>query len=259
MAHRSLTQHLKPHERIILAYDKATFDESDWSLLFRLIPHVGMVKVGMQAIATQIPRQGLVPSTSVAFQVVDAMQEHSGSIMYDGKFKDIGNTVGEAIKSLAVWSAPPKIATIHATMKVPSIVAALEASRNSKILVAGVTLLTDHDYEDAAEIYRDTPDAVVVDSVARLAAAVKETGVPAGMVSAPKELELVSEFNLIKITPNVRNKDAPIDDQNKNRSMTAAEAIAAGADYLVIGRPIMKHEDPLGAAQSITRQIESAL
>lgn len=255
MAFRSLTPHLEPHQRIILAYDKATFSrDGDWDLLHSLMPHVGMVKIGMQAIASR-----MLGTSSVALQVIDAVEHQGGSVMYDGKFKDIANTVGESIKSLVAWNTPPKIATIHVTMRPKSIIAALEAARGSSLLVAGVSLLTDHEKADAEDIYSDTPDNVVLACAHRLEEASKLTGVPAGIVSAPKELELIRGFDLIKITPNIRAKDAPPDDQNKNRSMTAAEAIAAGADYLVIGRPIMKAPDPVAAAKDIARQIESAL
>jgi orotidine-5'-phosphate decarboxylase len=254
MADRSLSAALKPHERIILAYDKPTFSmDEDWEILHSLIPHVGMIKVGMQAIASR-----MLGTSSVALQVIDAVEHQGGSIMYDGKFKDIANTVGEAIKSLAAWEISPMVATIHATMRSKSIVAALEAARGSRLLVTGVTLLTDHDDDDAEDIYNDTPENVVLGCAHRLEKASKETGVRAGMVCAPKELSLVRDFNLIKITPNIRAKDAPPDDQNKNRSMTAAEAIADGADYLVIGRPIMKAKDPVAVAKAIAEQIQSA-
>jgi orotidine-5'-phosphate decarboxylase len=260
MAFRTLTANLEPHERIICAYDRSTLNHVDRQDVINLMPHIGMFKIGKQAMAARILDVRGESSSTIALQLLDMLDRVKESAFYDDKLKDIKNTVVEAIKAMLVWPQPPKITTIHATTRVENIIAALEATRDKKTLVAGVTLLTDHELKDAKDIYGRTPDQVILDCAARLAQAVEVTGVNAGIVCAPAELPLLERFGmLVKITPNIRDKDAPRDDQNKDRSMTAAEAIEAGADYLVIGRPIMKATQPVIAAQAIAKQIEGVL
>lgn len=253
---RSLTADLKPHERIILPWDQGNFNEHGKETLNRLLPHIGMVKLGYQAIYSR------ALFSTVAFDVIQHVTGPAGrGYFLDGKLKDIENTVVEAIKVMSKWPVPPRIITIHATMRYKTIVAALNAVRGSTILVAGVSLLTDHDDTDADEIYNVDAIDVVLDCADRLAMASEETGVPAALVCAPPDLEVLarnSDYdNLIRITPGIRETDAPPDDQA--RTMTARDAIIAGADYLVIGRPVMKAPDPVAAAAGFAKQIEDAL
>jgi orotidine-5'-phosphate decarboxylase len=255
MAPRSLTQGLKPHERIILPWDKSDFNEHNKKKLEKLLPHIGIVKLGYQAIYSRSPL------STVALDVV----HYLGGPMFcdyflDAKLKDIQNTVTEAIKAILEWHSPPKIITIHATMRLGTIVAALKATKPGT-LIAGVTLLTDHDDADAMAIYGKSAEQVVIDCADRLLAASRATGVPVAMVSGPPDLLALQNGgaydDLIKITPGIRDKNAKPDDQK--RTMTAAEAISAGADYLVIGRPILNALDEVAAAQEIAEQIESVL
>jgi orotidine-5'-phosphate decarboxylase len=124
------------------------------------------------------------------------------------------------------------------------------------MLVAGVSLLTDHLDEDARAIYHaDNARQVVVEAAERMAEASEKAKVPAGLVCAPAELEDVRHVPLIKITPNIRDANAKMDDQNKARSMPADDAFVAGADYLVIGRPIMEAPDPAAAIKAFSAQI----
>jgi orotidine-5'-phosphate decarboxylase len=229
VAHRTLTAHLEPRERIICAYDKSTLSMEDRLLLTTLGPHIGMWKLGYQAQTARFEE------SAVGLRAADLLNERRIKIFEDRKFKDIKNTVTEAIHNLC-----------NGLHQSPAII-----------------ILTDHTEEDALDIYDTSPEQVVLQAAERLLRASDETGLPVAMVLAPKELSLLQEDDdydrLIKITPNIRAKDAPPDDQNKNRSMTVAEAIEAGADYLVIGRPILNSHDPIETAKQTAAEIASAL
>jgi len=248
---RELTAGLRPHERIILAYDKSSLSDEDRELLRKAVPRVGAGKVGFQAILTR-HRTG-----SLGFDIADYIWSQDGQVMLDVKLKDIQNTVVSAIRSIATWPRRPKIVTIHATQRLETLEAALKAAGEVGIMLAGVTLLTDHDEGDSISVYAQPVGAVVHEGAERMLAASKATGVPAALVCGPPDLKELRENPLIKITPGIREKSATPDDQN--RTMTAAEAIAAGADYLVIGRPIIQAPDPLAAIDDFAQQIAGAI
>ena len=253
MAHRTLTAELKPHERIILPWDRSTISDPERLLLEKIARHVGMFKVGYQAFTATNH------DTTVGFEVGMMARELDIGVFQDWKFKDIQNTVKSAVANIAADSVTPtRIITIHATMRAATIEAAVLAA-GDKSLIAGVTLLTDHDEDDADYIYHTTSGSVVTQSADTLEMVAEKTGRSIGIVCAPKELELLEDSRLVRITPGIRDKDAPLDDQNRDRTMTAAEAIAAGADYLVIGRPILNAADPVAAAQKFAAEIASAL
>ena len=251
MAARSLTANLKPHERIICAYDASQLGVNDKLKLSMLGQRIGMWKLGYQA------NTAFVPEGTVLTEAVKYLDSKNLPWFYDGKFKDIENTVTQAINNLCNRGRiPPRILTIHATMRVETIIAALKAAGN-QTLIAGVTLLTDHNEEDSADIYHAHPKEVVVASATRLMKASRETGIKAGIVCSTLELPALERFDLVKITPGIRDKDAKPDDQK--RTATAAEAIRLGADYEVIGRPILNASDPMAAADGFATQIASAL
>jgi orotidine-5'-phosphate decarboxylase len=118
--------------------------------------------------------------------------------------------------------------------------------------VLAVTILTSSNQETLAEIGIETP---LQDQVVRLARLAKRAGVD-GVVASPQEVRLIREAcgpDFLVVTPGVRPSFAAADDQK--RIMTPAEAVAAGADYLVIGRPIAAAPDPTQAVEAILEEI----
>ncbi len=167
------------------------------------------------------------------------------TFMIDAKFHDIPNTVANATKKLAGWGA--EIVTVHASGGVEMIEAAVE---NLPGKVAAVTVLTSLDAAQCYHIYGCSPKEKVL-QLARKAV----LGGASFTVCSALELQYLSEIDLPKIVPGIRPlwyQEA--DDQA--RKMTPVEAMEAGAGFLVMGRPILRADDPVEAAQRTLEEIK---
>ncbi len=235
----------KPSDRIFCALDTVDTDAAV-ALARKLDGVVGGVKLGLEFFCAN----GADGFTAVA--------ETGIPIFLDLKFHDIPNTVAGAVRAVAPLG--PKILTIH-TQGGPDMIrraaetAAEEALKHghAKPWVVGVTILTSMDNDDLTAI--GVPDAVA-DQVARLASLGHSCGLE-GMVCSPKEIALARkatspDFKLV--VPGIRPAGSAAGDQK--RVMTPGDAVAAGADVLVIGRPITQAEDPAAAAQAIADSID---
>jgi len=240
-------------ERIILPLDVATEQEA-LRLVEQLREYVGLFKVGLELI------------TSVGPGIIQKIQDLGGKIFYDGKFKDIPNTVAGAAR--AVTRQNIYMFNVHAMGGCEMMRAALDASqREAQVMgierpaILGVTMLTSIDKQIMNNELRVKGE--VEDQVIHLAKLVKNVGLD-GIIASPQEIalvrKLVSEKFLI-VTPGVRSVWASKHDQK--RVMTPREAIILGASYLVIGRPITKPPRGIGnaveAAKRIAEEIEGAL
>jgi orotidine-5'-phosphate decarboxylase len=173
-------------------------------------------------------------------------------VFVDLKLHDIGNTVARGVESVAKLGAT--FLTVHAypqTMK-----AAVEGRTGSSLKLLAVTVLTSYDDGDLhAAGYRLN----VSDLVEARAQQAQLLGVD-GLVSSPEEaasLRKLVGHQMNLVTPGIRPAGSSSDDQK--RIMTPARAIAAGADYLVVGRPITGAADPKAAADAIQAEIAQAL
>ena len=187
-----------------------------------------------------------------AWDLIHFISDRSGQIFYDGKFADIPNTVGAASKVVAKMPGV-KMLNVHASAGKNSVIAAVQ-NKGSEQLALGVTILTSIEPGECGSIFGDKPGVKVL----QFAHMLSDVGAD-GIVCSPKELKLLKKHKgldmLVKVIPGIRAKDAPPDDQS--RTMTAEEAVIAGADYLVIGRPITQVKDPVLAAELIMKQIAS--
>jgi orotidine-5'-phosphate decarboxylase len=173
-------------------------------------------------------------------------------VFADFKLHDIGNTVARGVESMAKSGAT--FLTVHAypqTMK-----AAVEGRAGSDLKILAVTVLTSYDDGDLhAAGYR----LGVSDLVEARAQQAQVIGVD-GLVCSPEEAEALRKIvghRMHLVTPGIRPAGSSSDDQK--RIMTPARAIAAGADYLVVGRPVTGAADPKAAAEAIVAEIEKAL
>jgi orotidine-5'-phosphate decarboxylase len=227
-----------PRDRLIVALDVASVAAAE-TMIGRLGDSVTFYKIGYQlAYAGGLP---LVRRLSGAGKKVFA----------DLKLHDIGNTVGRGVESVAALGAT--FLTVHAypqTMK-----AAVEARAGSGLKILAVTVLTSYDDGDLhAAGYR----LGVSDLVEARAQQAQVLGVD-GLVCSPEEaasLRRIVGHQMNLVTPGVRPAGAAAGDQK--RIMTPARAIAAGADYLVVGRPVMEAPDPKAAADAIVAEIAQA-
>ena len=235
---------LKPSERILCALDTTNVEEAA-ILAGELSPHVGGIKLGLEFFGANGP-QGFL-------EVAKANR----NIFLDLKLHDIPNTVAKTIHAL--MPLRPKIMTIHtaggsAMMKAASEAATLAAKNEGceRPIIVGVTILTSLDNEDIEAIGFQNKVSMQVVKLARLA---KESGLD-GVVCSPHEIKLIKEscgadFKLV--VPGIRPAGSDTGDQK--RVMTPEEAVSLGADYLVIGRPITKSDNPAQSARLIANEI----
>jgi orotidine-5'-phosphate decarboxylase len=172
-------------------------------------------------------------------------------VFLDLKLHDIGNTVAKGVESVAGLGAT--FLTVHAypqTMK-----AAVEARAGSNLKILAVTVLTSYDDADLqAAGYR----LGVSDLVKARAEQAKAIGID-GLVCSAEEaanLRTIAGSQMSLVTPGIRPAGSAAGDQK--RIMTPSRAIAAGADYLVVGRPVMEAADPKAAADAIVSEIQQA-
>src|SRR6478609_4691311 len=227
-----------PKDRLIVALDLPGVAAAD-ALIARLGDSVNFYKIGYQ-----LAYSGGLPFTR---ELVNAGKK----VFVDLKLHDIGNTVARGVESIATLGAT--FLTVHAypqTMK-----AAVEASAGSDLKILAVTVLTSYDDGDLhAAGYRFT----VSDLVEARAQQAQVLGVD-GLVSSPEEaasLRKIIGHQMQLVTPGIRPAGSASGDQK--RIMTPSRAIAAGADYLVVGRPILEARDPKAAAEAIVAEIEQA-
>jgi orotidine-5'-phosphate decarboxylase len=193
--------------------------------------------------------------TAAGPDMVRELTSRGDQVFLDLKFHDIPNTVAGAVQSAVATGA--WMVNVHASGGSAMMKAAAEAARNTagalgrpRPLVIAVTVLTSMDNEGLAEIGIARP---MLDQVVHLAALAQASGLD-GVVASPQEVRAIraacgSDFQIV--TPGIR----PADQQGKDdqaRTLTPAQAIAAGSSYLVIGRPITAAPDPRKAAEAIT-------
>ena len=227
-----------PRDRMIVALDVPSVAEAE-KLVARLDDSVTFYKIGYQlAYAGGLP---------MAHDLIRAGKK----VFIDLKLHDIGNTVASGVAGIAKLGAT--FLTVHAypqTMK-----AAVEASRGSGLKILAVTVLTSYDEKDLKEAGYALG---VADMVAQRARQAKAIGID-GIVSSAEEaanLRSILGPDIALVTPGIRPAGSAVGDQK--RVMTPVRAITAGADYLVIGRPIVAADDPKATAQAIVAEIAAA-
>src|SRR5580693_6989434 len=229
---------LDPRERLIVALDVATVAQAQ-ALVERLGASACFYKIGYQL--------GFAGGLALAQTLIDA----GNQVFIDMKLHDIGHTVARGVESIARLGAT--FLTVHAYPQ--TMHAAVEARAGAKLRILAVTVLTSYDDADlAAAGY----DFTVPELVAERAAQARDIGVD-GVVCAAEEAAKIRGIvgaKLKLVTPGIRPAGAEAGDQK--RIMTPAKAIAAGADYLVVGRPIMAAPEPKAAAQAIVAEIATA-
>jgi orotidine-5'-phosphate decarboxylase len=229
---------LDPRERLIVALDVASVAAAS-KLVERLGPVVSFYKIGYQL--------GFAGGLEFARDLIAG----GNQVFVDMKLHDIGNTVARGVESIARLGA--SFLTVHAYPQ--TMHAAVEARAGSKLRILAVTVLTSYDDADlAAAGY----DFTVGELVSERAAQASDIGVDGLVCSAEEAAKLRSEVrpSMVLVTPGIRPAGAAAGDQK--RIMTPQAAIHAGADYLVVGRPIVEAADPKGAAEAIVAEIAAA-
>ena len=214
--------------------------ETATSLVNQIKPYIGGIKLGLEFF------------TSCGIAGCHTMKEFNLPLFIDLKLHDIPNTVTSALRG--IFSLEPTYTTLHISGGSEMLKSSvnLKNELESKTNLLGVTILTSFDDNTIDELGFGSS---VKHSIEQLTSIAHESGLD-GIVCSPKEVKNIKESykdGLKLIVPGIRGKSNSNDDQK--RTLSAKEAISAGADILVIGRPITKAKDPAKAAENLLQEI----
>ncbi len=224
-------------ERLVVALDVASAAQAE-ALASRLAGAVGMFKVGSQLFTAAGP------------DLVRSLVARGERVFLDLKYHDIPNTVAGAVAAAGALGV--SLVTIHG-LGGREMLAAAARARPPGIRLLAITVLTSHDEASLADVGIPGP---LPDQVRRLALLARDAGMD-GVVASPHEVALVRAAcgrDFLIVTPGIRPEGASRGDQA--RAAVPRQALAAGADYLVVGRPISGREDPRAAAEAIVADME---
>jgi len=226
-------------KRIAVALDGMDFDQA--SATIELLAPLGVgFKAGLEII--------MLPD-GAADRLIKKIHSLGGWCFFDTKLDDIPPTVENAAANIAKKNV--RFFNVHASAGIPAVEAAVKARGSCGVLV--VTVLTSIDKESCIRIFGDEPTPKVL----QFAREAKAAGAQ-GIVCSALELEALFEAGIldndfIAVTPGIRLPDAPPDDQKRTR--TPREAMKKGASILVVGRPITKAKDPVGATATFISEV----
>lgn len=225
---------------LIVALDLSTSQEA-LDLVDRLGPSAGYFKVGVQLFTQTGP------------PLIGELKDRGKRVFLDLKFHDIPNTVARAVEAAAELGVD--MLTLHASGGSAMMKAARDAVGEDGPTLVGVTLLTSFTAADVEEVWEKELRSIR-DEVARLAALAAAAGLD-GVVSSALEVEGLKRRHgpgFVVVAPGIRPSGDEVADQA--RTATPAEAARAGADYLVIGRPVYMAEDPTAVFQRILEEVD---
>jgi orotidine-5'-phosphate decarboxylase len=229
---------LDPRERLIVALDVPSVAEAE-ALVARLGEAVSFYKIGYAL------------AFAGGIDLARALAGAGKRIFLDLKLHDIGHTVARGVESVARLGA--SFLTVHAYPQ--TMHAAVDGRAASDLRLLAVTVLTSYDDADLAAAGYDFS---VLELAAERAAQARDIGID-GLVCAGEEVAALRPIiggGMVLVTPGIRPAGSPAGDQK--RVVTPAAAIAAGADHLVVGRPITAATDPKAAADAIVAEIVAA-
>lgn len=247
--------------QIVLAYDRSPRTLAETNFEFRtqilpLLPHLGMVKLGLETMSAPIDLGG--HETDVAKVMRRLIVNSGGQVLWDAKLDDIRATMAKTTTNIA---GRVNGLTVHASSSENGLMAVVAARNNAvpnqerRPILFGVTVLTDINDAECNETFGN--DSVT--TVRKFAGKLINTGCD-GIVCSGNELSELKRLGftdkLITLVPGIRPAWADANDQK--RVMTPKEAAALGADYIVVGRPILEHADPLEAVRLINAEIAEA-
>jgi orotidine-5'-phosphate decarboxylase len=236
-----MPQAIADRDRLIVALDVPTVDDAR-RLVATLSDSVGFYKIGMQL---QFAPGGM----DYARELIDAGKR----VFLDAKLYDIGETIERAVENVARMGVD--FLTIHANA--PTLRAAAAGRGSSQLRILAVTVLTSLGPDDLADL--GFGGTSVEELVLKRARQTREAGIDGVIASAAEAASIRRREGegLTIVTPGIRRASDAMGDQK--RALSPADAIRAGADHLVVGRPISKAGDPRREAEAIQEEIAAAL
>ena len=229
------------------------------------------VESGARAIELAMTLHGLVDGVKVGSRLftlegpalVRRLSDEGARVFLDLKFHDIPNTVAQAVAAAVTTGA--WMINVHASGGVPMMQAAAKAATETaarlgraKPLVIAVTVLTSMDQDTLRAGGVERP---LFDQVVALASMAQQAGLD-GVVASPQETAAIRAAcgpDFAIVTPGIRGASAGVEKNDQARTMGPGEAVRAGANYLVVGRPIIAAADPRRAAQGIVEEIKAVV
>jgi len=236
-------------DRLIVSLDMTDITEIE-SLVEKLASRVVYYKVGA------------IPFTFFGLDVVKYLKQKRKKVMLDLKYHDIPNTVARACEG--AMNMGIDLLTVHTSggfsmleEAVKAVLTSSDRSDSEKPRLLGITVLTSIDEAYFSDLFGNIQRSLA-EQVIFLAQLARSAGLD-GVVASPREIVSIRQCcgdDFLIVTPGIRPaaKDVVGDDQA--RTMTPKQAIQAGADYIVIGRPIVKADDPVGAVEAIIKEME---
>jgi orotidine-5'-phosphate decarboxylase len=228
---------IAPRERLIVALDLSSVEAAE-AMVARLGDAVSFYKIGYQL------------AYAGGLDYTQKLADAGKRVFLDLKLHDIGNTVAHGVKSISRLGAA--FLTVHAY---PQTMQAAVEAREGALRILAVTVLTSYDDKDLKAAGYETSVAALVAARAQQG---RMLGVD-GLVCSPEEAANIRSLvgpDMALVTPGIRPAGSGAGDQK--RIMTPSAAIAAGADYLVVGRPIIAASDPRAAAEAVVTEIAAA-
>ncbi len=224
---------------LIAALDVDSREEA-FAIVEKIGPPVEWYKVGKQLFTRFGP------------ELISGLKQRGKKVFLDLKYHDIPNTVAQAVRSAAAIGAD--MVNVHASGGPAMLKAAAQAAADNKICLIAVTVLTSFDQQELNAIgIQENP----AQQVLRLARLTQQAGL-AGVVCSAHEITLIKNAcgnGFLTIVPGIRPAGTDAGDQK--RVMTPAQAAAAGASFIVVGRPILAADNPAQAAQAIRQELAS--
>lgn len=235
---------IQAKEKLIIALDVPD-RQSVRQYVTMLAPYTGLFKVGMELYYSQGPA------------IIEEIKKLGGRIFLDLKLHDIPRTVGRAVGVLAGLGVD--MLNVHAAGGLAMLQAAAAAAQQTSRapLLIAVTALTSLD--ERAWRQELGFNCSIKEKVRDWAGLARQAGLQ-GVVASPREIELVKAHcgpDFLVVTPGIRPAGSTPGDQK--RTLTPGEAVAAGADYLVVGRPVLQAPDPVAAVRQILEEMQQAV
>jgi orotidine-5'-phosphate decarboxylase len=204
---------------------------------------------------------GSIPFTFFGLEIVRYLKQKQKGVMLDLKYHDIPNTVARACEGALRMGVD--FITVHTSggfsmleEAVKAVLAGSSASGSPKPKLLGITVLTSIDEAYFNDLFGNV-QRTLAEQVIFLAQLARSAGLD-GVVASPREIKPIRQCcgDFLIVTPGIRPAQKDIAQDDQARTMTPGQAIRAGADYIVVGRPIVKADDPVSATEAILEEME---